>query len=270
MFLKKKSLLRNQEMFIVQYNKNKDIDLSPGKILYIKDDRMLHTADTEEGSSGSPLIRRYRTQLNLVVGIHLGTLKGHENGNIAIPFDVILQDLKLKIIESSKIKIIAHIKIPEDNYKARIINSSEEYERDEELKVDYSNILKNEEEIKNCMIFINKEKIDFTYKYTFPKKGNYEIIYIFHDLLNSTNFMFYNCRDLCDLDLTNFNTQNVTNMSCMFFGCKSLKKLKLTNMNTEKVTHMTLMFNECESLKDLDLSSFKTKNVVDMSKMFNR
>ena len=267
---KKTNLLVNQEIFIVNYNINSKIGLTSGKILMIKDDKMLHSAVTEEGSSGSALIRRHRNPLNLVVGIHVGTLGQNKYCNVALPFDFILRDLKLKIIESSKIKIIAKIKIPEDNYETRIINSFEQHERDKELKIDYSNVVKNEEEIKNCMIFIEKEKIDFKYKNKFEKRGEYEIIYIFHNLLNSTNFMFYGCNDLYELDLTNFNTQNVVNMSYMFFGCKNLKKLKLKDINTEKVTNMRLMFNECESLTDLDLSSFNTKEVQDMRNMFNR
>ena len=168
---KKTNLLVNQEIFIVNYNTRIcKIGLSSGKILKIKDDRMLHTAVTEEGSSGSALIRRHRNPLNLVVGIHVGTLSQSKYGNVALPFDFILQDLKLKIIESSKIKIIAKIKIPEDNYETRIINSFEQHERDKGLKIDYSNVVKNEEEINKCMIFINKEKIDFKYKNKFEKE----------------------------------------------------------------------------------------------------
>ena len=36
--------------------------------------------------------------------------------------------------------------------------------------------------------------------------------------------MFYGCHSLKNLDLSNFNTKNVTNMNNMFYGCKSLKK----------------------------------------------
>ena len=36
--------------------------------------------------------------------------------------------------------------------------------------------------------------------------------------------MFSECRSLTNINLSNFNTQNVTNMSLMFYGCKSLKK----------------------------------------------
>ena len=36
--------------------------------------------------------------------------------------------------------------------------------------------------------------------------------------------MFAGCESLTNINLSNFNTQNVTNMSDMFYGCKSLKK----------------------------------------------
>ena len=159
--INKKMLLNDQEIFILQYCQNSSIGSSTGKIFHITDNKMVHSAVTENGSSGSPLIRRRRTEIKFVVGIHFGALEGQRYGNLAnlaTPFDNILEDLKLKIIESSKIKIIAHIAIPEDNYEARIINSSENAEREDGLKMDYSNIVKNEEEIKSCMIFIEKKK----------------------------------------------------------------------------------------------------------------
>jgi surface protein len=36
--------------------------------------------------------------------------------------------------------------------------------------------------------------------------------------------MFYECNSLKNVDLSNFNTQNVNNMYGMFCGCNSLKK----------------------------------------------
>ena len=36
--------------------------------------------------------------------------------------------------------------------------------------------------------------------------------------------MFYGCNSLTNLNLSNFNTQNVTDMRWMFNGCDSLKK----------------------------------------------
>ena len=36
--------------------------------------------------------------------------------------------------------------------------------------------------------------------------------------------MFDGCNSLTNINLSNFNTQNVTNMSFMFFDCYSLNK----------------------------------------------
>ena len=81
--------------------------------------------------------------------------------------------------------------------------------------------------------------------------------------------MFYDFNSLISLDLSNFNTKNVTNMSHMFFNCNSLKSLDLSNFNTQNVIHMNSIFRECNSLKSLDLSNFNTQNVTDMCWMFS-
>ena len=52
----------------------------------------------------------------------------------------------------------------------------------------------------------------------------------------------------------------------MFSGCSSLKELNLSNFNTNNVINMSCMFWECISLKELNLSNFNTNNVKDMSK----
>ena len=42
----------------------------------------------------------------------------------------------------------------------------------------------------------------------------------------------------------------------MFFFCKSLIKLEISNFNTKKVENMERMFFSCASLKNLDISNF--------------
>ena len=49
------------------------------------------------------------------------------------------------------------------------------------------------------------------------------------------NDMFSYCSSLEELNLSNFNTNNVTNMSEMFTGCYSLKELKIFNFNKNNV-----------------------------------
>jgi surface protein len=72
---------------------------------------------------------------------------------------------------------------------------------------------------------------------------------------------------LFNLDLSSFDTSNVTDMSYMFYGCNSLTNLDLSSFNTSNVTYMGYMFRGCNSLTNLDLSSFDTSNVTYMKDM---
>ena len=94
----------------------------------------------------------------------------------------------------------------------------------------------------NCEIYINNELILFSYFYKFNKKGKYKIKYIFKD--------------------------KIKNMSCMFFGCSSLTNINLSNFNTNNITVMRYMFAKCLSLTNIDLSKFNTNKVIDMKGMF--
>ena len=59
------------------------------------------------------------------------------------------------------------------------------------------------------------------------------------------------------LDLSNFNTSNITDMAGMFNKCHKLKKIVgINKFNTSNVTNIYIMFHECNELKYLDLSNF--------------
>ena len=81
--------------------------------------------------------------------------------------------------------------------------------------------------------------------------------------------MFYYSRKLTSLDISNFNTINVKDMSSMFRGCFELTSLDISNFNTSKVTDMSNMFYDCNDLITLNISSFDTSNVTNMSGMFH-
>lgn len=80
--------------------------------------------------------------------------------------------------------------------------------------------------------------------------------------------MFKGCSNLTTIDLSDFDTSNVTSMLNMFNGCYSLTSLDLRTMDTGNVTNMACMFEHCGSLASLDFSSFDTSNVTSMSRMF--
>ena len=79
--------------------------------------------------------------------------------------------------------------------------------------------------------------------------------------------MFYDSKTKT-LDLSKFNTSNVTNMVCMFDACKQLRDIDISNFNTSKVKNMRYMFYNCVSLENIDVKSFDTNNVTNMNGMF--
>ena len=166
--------------------------------------------------------------------------------------------------------IIAEIDIGDDDVdkNIRIINSYEEYKRKKNSKEKIKEEKMNEEEIKKCQIEINNEPISFKYHYRFPESGKYVIKYSFKIFFTKINNMFTKCHHLTNIDLSNFNTKNVTNMSSLFRDCKSLKNIDISFLDTHNVKNMSHMFYGCESLSDLNLSNFDTKNVINMNHMF--
>ena len=97
--------------------------------------------------------------------------------------------------------------------------------------------------------------------------------YLHTDAVEYMNYMFYGCSKLTSLDVSRFNTSNVTDMSGMFSGCYNLPSLDLKNFDTSKVTDMSDMFNQqrgyLSKLKSIDVSSFTTSKVTNMSGMFS-
>ena len=83
-----------------------------------------------------------------------------------------------------------------------------------------------------------------------------------------SGYLFAYCSNLTKLDLSGFDTSNVTNMERIFFDCSRLTTLDLSRFDTSKVTNMNDMFHSCSSLTTLDLSRFDTSKVTDMGSMF--
>ena len=114
------------------------------------------------------------------------------------------------------------------------------------------------------------------------------------------SYIFSYCSSLKELNLINFNTDNVNkikiiidnkikqfenliygsngvkeinfninDMSFLFYDCQSLEKIVFSNFNTNNVTYMSFMFYRYSMLKELNLSCFNIKNVTNMQGMFN-
>ena len=103
------------------------------------------------------------------------------------------------------------------------------------------------------------------YYYTEPEK-----VYL---NANSSEMFFFGYgkpkfKNILELDLSNFDTSKVTNMSRMFEDMSNLTTLNLSNFDTSKVTDMLMMFRGMSNLTALDLSNFNTSQVTNMNQMF--
>ncbi len=87
-------------------------------------------------------------------------------------------------------------------------------------------------------------------------------------LVTDMSYMFAQCVNLTSLNVTSFDTLKVTNMDSIFFMCSNLTSLEVTNFETMNVTNMNSMFNACNSLTSLDLSGFNTGSATNMGGMF--
>ncbi|MBF1034683.1 MAG: BspA family leucine-rich repeat surface protein [Candidatus Nanosynbacter sp.] len=87
--------------------------------------------------------------------------------------------------------------------------------------------------------------------------------------VTNMGYMFYGMSSLTSLNLSNFDTSKVTNMSGMFVGMVNLTSLNLSNFDTSKVKNMGTMFAGMANLTTLDLSNFDTSQVTNMNYMFS-
>lgn len=75
---------------------------------------------------------------------------------------------------------------------------------------------------------------------------------------------------LTSIDLSGWDTSNVTSMKCMFASQYALTSVNLSKLDTSSVTNMEAMFATCSSLQTIDLSSFDTSKVERMGSMFSQ
>ena len=262
-----KNNLKDNDIFILQFPYGNDLSFSYGKILLLKGNKIKHNASTDNGSSGSPIIRRSKE--NYIIGLHYGGIKNKEDEfkyNLATLFDSILDNIKEQNNE------INCIYIPNKNeteinllHDYNLNNLTENYiKKYSEVK----NINKNLFE-ENIEIYVNDKKIKFAFKYIIKDSNEIKVKFKFRKLLTNTSYMFSGCSSLRSIDLSSFNTTNVNNMNHMFNHCSSLESIDLSSFNTTKVKDMSFMFSDCSFLKSIDLSSFDTTNVNDLSWIFS-
>ena len=294
-----KEVLKNKEIFILQYPNGGELAHDSGKIMNIDNNIIEHSVSTREGSSGSPLIKRYNT--NLVIGIHLGgqKCKMFENKNmynIATPFDIIIEDIKNKLFYNNKnnintniIKYRNTINLIYDKHTKKgwygnpnILFGTEFVKNNKDkiiLKINgKESKLIEEYNLKNGVNnieinIINKlTNIEFMFWGAISLKNIDDLKYLNTKEINNFSYVFYNCTSLSDIKaLQNWNVSNVDDFSYMFGQCLSLSEIKpLQNWNVSNGNNFEGMFNGCSLLSDIKpLQNWNVSNGNNFSYMFN-
>ena len=127
--------------------------------------------------------------------------------------------------------------------------------------------------LKPDYVLVNDKERDFEQsgdgKYTILLEENeYTIKLGWNDLLTSCSNMFNGLQEIKSIDLSEFDTSNVIDMSSMFSECTNLESLDLRNLKLSSVTNLDSMFKSCSSLKEIDLSNLDATSVTTMSSMF--
>ncbi|ENE8480241.1 BspA family leucine-rich repeat surface protein [Listeria monocytogenes] len=74
--------------------------------------------------------------------------------------------------------------------------------------------------------------------------------------------------DSTSIDVSSFDTSSVTNMTFMFYS-SAAASIDVSNFDTSSVTSMYAMFRSCDVATSIDVSNFNTSNVTNMAYMFS-
>ena len=155
----------------------------------------------------------------------------------------------------------------------------------------------NKKEIEqNIDIYFEGKRLELNNRFKADKPGIYTIKLKFKKMVKSIKKLFYDCKNLINIDMTNLISNNLLDISYLFAKCINLKEIKgiikldseliqnmehlfsfcenlrvingLNKLITYNVYYMNNMFDNCKSLEFLDLSDFDTSNVITLKGIF--
>ena len=198
-------------------------------------------------------------------------------------------------INNSEIKIILDIKKENINKNIYFLDNTDGnvYINANDKEEHHHDFLKELNE-SNIELYINNQNYKYQKYFKPEKEGIYELLLKFNINMKDCSFMFYNCKNIIEIDfssfnsksivnmlsmfegctnlikvdLSSFNTENINNIDCLFLGCKNLVYVDLSSFNTININSLYCMFENCTNLTSIDLSSFNTKNITNMAGMF--
>jgi len=134
--------------------------------------------------------------------------------------------------------------------------------------------LSQEYKFKPDLVLVNDKERDFVQssdgKFTILLNENEFTIKVgWNNSPSSCGNMFNGIQEITSIDLSEFDTSNVSDMSFMFSECINLEALDIRNLNLSSVTSFNSMFKSCISLKAIDLSNLDASLATTISGMFS-
>ena len=294
--------LINKEISIIQYPRG-EMKYSYGEIKYLTYDpkyQFSHNANTDEGSTGSPIFLKRTTK---VVGIHKSGIKLKnikENfGDFIWPIFTYFKNYsdnnKESKILNKEIKnnnnyyinkqIISNKEFSKNIIEHNEIKNEDKYSYNNSIINNISNNIQNYSDKKINNKKLNKEKITKPNDYNYSgisKVNNISNI----DNLNTTTIIYeiYSWLNSIRLFGEEFVKNNINNCYLLIAN-KEMKLCEYLDLDKEqkekneliiklieknKIINMRYMFYNCKSLKKLvDISKWDTKKVTDISYMFS-
>ena len=169
--------------------------------------------------------------------INNNELKNNELNNKIKNFEI--NDIELK--NESKNEINIKLEIGKDDINKDIYfldNTDGKYNIDGKEVEHYHDNLKELNEL-NTKLYINNIKYKYKKYINVKIEGIYKIKLKFNIKIKDCSFMFCECFNIKNLDLSYFDTKNVTNMSYMFYNISDIAKLNLSSFDIKNVTKMS-------------------------------
>ena len=117
-----------------------------------------------------------------------------------------------------------------------------------------------------CGMINDKPIVSMSYMFMYSKATNLDLSSFDTSNVTKMDGMFWSSA-ATTLDLSSFNTSKVTNMGMMFYGSKATS-IDVSSFDTSNVTNMYQMFYQSAATEIKGLKNFDTSNVTNMGGMF--
>ena len=257
--------IENSESNISEISNNSEI--IQGKIEKIIKHTISHTCKIFNANFSGPILSLDTYKIIGIQNSEKNKEGFYEGTCIKFPIETFIEENKYKE-DINEIIITLEIKNDNElNKECYFLDNMNDFVDEKGLKHKHDNLKELNEN--NTKLFINDKEYRYQKFFKFKLKGIYTIKLQISTELTDCSYMFYDCKNITNINLISFDTKNVTNMCKMFYNCINLISIKLgSNFDTFNVNNMNCMFYGCNKLQEIDLSGFETGNVKDMSGMF--